>query len=87
MRAATWSKALEGMHPSYKQVPPRRWPSSTTTDVQPELRAAKRRRVAAGPAADHADVDLADEIAHHHGRSASGRSSSQELLGVLETSG
>src|SRR5206468_12038837 len=36
--------------------------------LEPQLRAAKRRRVAAGPAAHDGHVHLDDEVAHHHGR-------------------
>ncbi len=34
--------------------------------LQAELGAAEGRRVAAGPAPDHGDVDLPHEVAHHH---------------------
>jgi len=35
--------------------------------LEPELGAAKRRRVAAGPAAHDGHVHLDDEVTHHHG--------------------
>jgi len=35
--------------------------------LEPQLGAPEGRRVAAGPAAHHDDVHLADEVAHHHG--------------------
>ena len=38
--------------------------------LQAQLGAAKRRRVAARPAADDGHVDLAHEVAHHHGEVA-----------------
>src|SRR5206468_3312059 len=34
--------------------------------LETELGAAKRRGVAAGPAAEHGDVDFLDQIPHHH---------------------
>src|SRR5207244_514059 len=33
--AATWRSAFDGMHPSQRQAPPRRWLASTTTVSRP----------------------------------------------------
>ena len=70
---AACSSALEGMQPTFRHTPPEHRPALDQRDLEPEIGGAKGRGVAAGPGAEHHQIERAGGASAGAGARASAR--------------